>query len=184
MKIYTKTGDDGSTALFGGGRVSKSSQRIAAYGTVDELNAQLGVVRAAIVGDGSLESIDTVLGRIQAELFVLGADLATPADARAIVPRIKQFHTDLLENDIDRFTALMPELRTFILPAGTTAAVGLHLARTVCRRGERLLVQAATTEDIGSESIPYINRLSDLLFVMARLANHVAGVSSTAWQGK
>lgn len=177
MKIYTRTGDEGTTALFGGDRVVKSHPRIEAYGTVDELNAVLGVVLAS----GAEARLSDVLTRIQHDLFVLGADLATPDHARPTVPRIGPDHVAALETDIDAADADLAPLRRFILPGGTIVAAHLHVARTVCRRAERLTVEAATREPINEHAVVYLNRLSDLLFVLARHANHTAGQADVEW---
>ncbi|MDP4199017.1 MAG: cob(I)yrinic acid a,c-diamide adenosyltransferase [Bacteroidota bacterium] len=180
MKIYTKTGDDGTTGLFGGGRVPKDSPRIEAYGTVDELNSCIGLVRAA-----SGELFVDLLQRISEELFVLGGDLATPLETRSDyeVPRIGESQVRALELAIDEHDAQLPSLKRFILPGGTPLAAHLHHARTVCRRAERLLVTLTTREKIGPNDIIYLNRLSDLLFVLARRANQLAGVRDIEWAG-
>lgn len=181
MKIYTKTGDGGETSLFGGERVSKDSVRIAAYGTVDELNANLGVVRALKPGD----EIDKVLARIQQELFILGADLATPRTTEPKnVRRMEDEHVENVEQHIDRFEKELESLKSFILPAGSLIAAHLHVARTVCRRAERSVVSLAREEDIGPIPVQYLNRLSDLLFVLARYANELKGEKETKWTGE
>ncbi|NUN68740.1 MAG: cob(I)yrinic acid a,c-diamide adenosyltransferase [Bacteroidetes bacterium] len=178
MKIYTKTGDKGETALFGGERVPKDAQRIEAYGSVDELNCELGVIRAA----KPHPSIDRILAKIQHQLFELGADLATPiAHQSPFIPRIKRRHAVLLERTIDALEKELQPLKTFILPGGSPTAAHLHLARTVCRRAERNVVRLSRNEDIGDAVIVYLNRLSDLLFVMARYANHKDGVEEVKW---
>lgn len=178
MKIYTKTGDRGETGLFGGGRVAKDSPRIEAYGVVDELNSIVGIVRAFKPGS----AIDKVLRRIQEDLFILGADLATPrSEVRSAIPRIDQSHVLSLERIIDKFELRLPPLKTFILPGGTPVASHLHLARTVCRRAERCLVHLSRSEDVGPQSSVYLNRLSDLFFVLARYANHVEKKKETQW---
>lgn len=180
MKIYTKTGDDGTTGLFGGGRVPKTSPRIEAYGTVDELNSTIGIacVQSAAV-------FAELLQRIQEELFVLGGDLATPLSTRSdyAVPRIGDDEVRALERAIDEHEAELPELKKFILPGGSSLAAHLHHARTVCRRAERCVIALSQLEEIGSSDIIYLNRLSDLLFVLARRANQVAGVSDVEWVG-
>lgn len=180
-KIYTRTGDDGTTALFGGDRVDKGHPRIAAYGTVDEANSVVGLARAHLDGEPGADRIDPVLGDLQEELFVLGADLATPSDAKPVVPRIEQSHVTALEKRIDTFEADLPSLDRFILPGGTPAGASLHSARTVCRRAERLLVQAQASTPINDHALSYLNRLSDLLFVLARWANRQAGVREDTW---
>lgn len=180
MKIYTKTGDQGETGLLGGTRVAKDDLRIEAYGAVDELNAVLGVARAAQIP----AAIDPLLARMQNELFELGAELARPAIPPDDQIRIRDDEIAALETDIDRFESTLPPLRQFILPGGTAAAAGLHLARTVCRRAERRLVTLArSAEDtVRPETIVYLNRLSDLLFVLARAANAAANVADVPWQ--
>ncbi len=179
MKIYTKTGDGGETSLFGGTRVSKDDGRIEAYGCVDELNSCLGVVQAQ---EPSAE-IDAIVVEVQEDLFVLGADLATPQGSSvASVPRVGIKDSERLEHHIDRLEELLPTLSTFILPGGCVVAAQLHMARTICRRAERLVVRLSKTEDLGSAPVIYLNRLSDLLFVMARFANMQAGASETPWK--
>ena len=179
MKIYTKTGDDGQTGLFGGERVLKCDARVEAYGSVDETNACLGVARAA----GAAPEVDASLERIQAQLFVLGAELATPVGhrSRLRLPLIAAEEVADLEADIDRLEAGLPALTSFVLPAGTPAAAALHHARTVCRRAERAVIAAQSQAEPRPEVIIYLNRLSDLLFVMARHQNHVANVADVAW---
>lgn len=175
-RIYTRTGDDGSTALGTGERRPKYDLRVAAYGTVDETNAVIGVARLHTGADPALADIDAVLARIQNDLFDLGADLATPETGEDLgyTPlRIVAAQVDKLERDIDTLNAGLKPLRSFVLPAGTPAAAHLHVARTVCRRAERMAVELSATlgEFVGPESVKYLNRLSDLLFVMSRLAN-------------
>jgi cob(I)alamin adenosyltransferase len=177
MKIYTKTGDSGQTGLWGGQRVSKDSLRVSAYGTVDELNALLGVARTS----GVDARLDEQLTRIQNELFVLGADLATPGEDTRI-DRVAPTQTTMLEQDIDQFEAELEPLRQFILPGGTPSAAHLHLARTVCRRAERVVVSLAAVEPINEHVLPYLNRLADWFFVAARVANTRAGVADVPWQ--
>jgi cob(I)alamin adenosyltransferase len=179
-RIYTKTGDGGETGLFGGGRVPKDDLRVRAYGTIDELNAVLGVARAA----GPPQEIEGVLERLQHQLFDLGAELATPdlaSPAAAHVARVTPERVAALEQDIDRFEARLPPLRQFVLPGGTPVAAALHHARTVARRAEREIVRLAGREPINPELLKYANRLSDLLFVLARAANHAAGRPDVAW---
>jgi cob(I)alamin adenosyltransferase len=179
MKIYTKTGDDGRTGLFGGARVLKDDAQVEAYGSVDETNACLGVARAA----GLSPDIDAALERIQAQLFVLGAELATPADhrSRLRLPLLDAADVTTLEREIDRLEAGLPALTSFVLPAGTAAASALHHARTVCRRAERRVVAVQSSAELRSELVIYLNRLSDLLFVLARKANAAAGVEDVPW---
>ena len=182
MKIYTRTGDQGTTALFGGDRVTKSHPRIEAYGTVDEVNSAVGLARSLLRGEPGEDRLDPVLARLQADLFVLGADLATPSAAKPTVPRMEAGHAERLEREIDRFDEALPPLKHFILPGGTSAAAALHLARTVCRRAERLAVAAAGLEALNEHAVTYLNRLSDLLFVLARWANREAGLEDATWQ--
>lgn len=179
MKIYTKTGDKGDTSLFGGQRVPKDALRIEAYGTVDELNSLLGIVR----GDNTELKIDKILSQVQNELFDLGADLATPrSTAKKKIKRIELRDALTLEKFIDALETHLKPLRAFILPGGSPVAARLHFARTVCRRAERVVVRLSRNEDIGEGITVYLNRLSDLLFVLARYANHVAGVAETKWK--
>lgn len=178
MKIYTKTGDKGETSLFGGGRVSKSADRIEAYGTVDELNAILGLARS----ENMTETVQQMLHLIQQDLFILGADLATPSDAKVTIPRIELSHYSKLESWIDELEDSLEPLRFFILPGGTPAASTLHIARTVCRRAERRVITAKVNEMISDNCVIYLNRLSDLLFVMSRFENHKAGVAESQWK--
>jgi cob(I)alamin adenosyltransferase len=178
MKIYTKTGDLGQTGLYGGGRVAKDDQRIEAYGTVDELNAVLGMVRAS----APAPEVDALLARVQNELFDLGAELATPDADKIKAVTIDEAAITRLEAAIDQFEGLLAPLRTFILPGGSVAAAQLHLARTVCRRAERRLVTLSHQEPISPHLVVYLNRLSDLLFVLARFANLAVGVGDVPWQ--
>jgi cob(I)alamin adenosyltransferase len=180
-KIYTRTGDDGTTSLFGGERVGKGNARIDAYGTVDEANSFVGMARAHLDGEPGADRLDPVLGDIQDELFIVGADLATPMDAKPVVPRVEETHVTAVETRIDTFDADLDPLKTFVLPGGTPAAATLHTARTVCRRAERLVVEARTSTPVNDQAIIYLNRLSDLLFVLARWANRQAGVREDPW---
>lgn len=180
-KIYTGTGDDGTTSLFGGERVGKGNPRIDAYGTVDETNSIVGMARAHLTGEPGEDELDPVLGDLQDELFVLGADLATPMDAKPVVERIEDDHVKALEDRIDRFDADLPPLKNFILPGGTPAGAALHSARTVCRRAERQIVEANTSAPINEQAMVYLNRLSDLFFVLARWTNRKAGVREDTW---
>jgi cob(I)alamin adenosyltransferase len=179
-KIYTRTGDAGETSLFGGGRVSKDDLRVRAYGTIDELNAAIGVVRA---GEPPPE-IDGILERVQHQLFDLGAELATPesAAAAARITRTTADRVEGLEQDIDRGEALLPPLRQFVLPGGTPVAAALHHARTVARRAEREIVSLNARESVNPDLLKYVNRLSDLLFVLARVANQAAGRPDVIWR--
>ena len=180
-RIYTRTGDDGTTSLFGGERVGKGNPRIDAYGTVDETNSIVGLVRAHLRDEPGEEELDPVLGDLQDELFVVGADLATPLNAEPVVERIEEDHVSALEDRIDRFDADLPSLDRFILPGGTPVGASLHSARTVCRRAERRSVEASTSTPINEQAIVYLNRLSDLFFVLARWANRQAGVREDTW---
>jgi cob(I)alamin adenosyltransferase len=176
MKIYTKTGDAGQTGLFGGQRVSKDSLRVHAYGTADECNAAVGVARAA----GLDPELDEVLAQVQNQLFVVGADLATPGE-NANIPRVGDEEVAFLEGWIDRLEETLEPLRQFILPGGTSAAAQLHLARTTCRRAERWAVSLAQEEELNPRVLTYLNRLSDFLFVAARAANARAGTPDVPW---
>jgi cob(I)alamin adenosyltransferase len=173
-RIYTRTGDDGSTALASGERRSKADPRVGAYGTVDETNAAIGVARLATAGDPVL---DPILARIQNDLFDLGADLATPPDAPrgANALRVVDSQVARLEAEIDSLNADLAPLRSFVLPGGTVAAAHLHVARTVARRAEREMIALAAVEAVDAAAIRYVNRLSDLLFVAARWANRDTG---------
>ncbi|MBI2820824.1 MAG: cob(I)yrinic acid a,c-diamide adenosyltransferase [Acidobacteria bacterium] len=176
MKIYTKTGDSGETSLFSGERKLKSDLRVAAYGDVDELNAFLGmaVLRISVEGNRAL------LRRIQNRLFNLGADLAT-TDTRPLQERIDETEIREMEAAIDAMDVRLPELRTFILPGGTEAAVWLHLCRVVCRRAERSVVRLQSESSINPLAVVFLNRLSDLLFMMARFENLSAGTAELNW---
>lgn len=181
-KVYTRTGDDGTTSLGAGGRVPKDSARVEAYGTVDELNSQIGMAIAAGV-DGTLAD---ALAAIQNDLFHLGSDLCVTEDDKAArpVPRIEARHVEKLEALIDRLSASLPPLENFVLPGGTQGAAALHVARAVSRRAERLVVTLARSEPVGSHVIVYLNRLSDALFVMARWENRTKGVPDVLWQSR
>jgi cob(I)alamin adenosyltransferase len=179
-RIYTRTGDEGLTGLGGGQRVPKDSARVETYGTVDELNSQLGVALAI----GLCDRLEAELPRIQNELFDLGSDLATPAvsQARHPVPTVEPRHIEKLERLIDELNATVGPLENFLLPGGSAGAAQLHVARTVCRRAERAATRLAREEAIGPTVLPYLNRLSDALFVMARFENHERGVSEPLWR--
>ena len=181
MKIYTKTGDDGTTGLFGGGRVRKSDARIDCYGTVDELNASLGVAHVAAANDAT---VARAILRVQHELFVVGSHLSTPEDSphTGKLPLLDEAMVGRLEMEIDAAEAELPALRNFILPGGGDLAARLHLARTRCRRAERSLVDFSMDRPVAGTILTYINRLSDWLFVMARLANKHAGVADIIWE--
>ncbi len=181
-RVYTKTGDQGQTALIGGERVPKSSPRIECYGTVDELNAVLGLVRTALADSAAGERLLPVLDQIQNQLFNLGAQLATPdAEYRAKMPAIAERHISALESLIDELNDDLPALTSFVLPGGGWVSSYLHLARTVCRRAERLVVGVAQDEDVEAKSITYLNRLSDALFVMGRWAAAQDGHAEPLW---
>ena len=178
VKIYTKTGDNGETSLFAGGRTTKNDLRVEAYGTVDELNSVLGVVRAHALS----EQTDQWLETVQNDLFKIGADLATPLDADADwVVRIDAGSVLPLEQAIDLMTEQLEPLKSFILPGGVMPAAQLHIARTVCRRAERLCVALQQETEINRQVIVYLNRLSDFLFTLARWVNHESGESEVKW---
>jgi cob(I)alamin adenosyltransferase len=179
MKIYTKTGDEGQTSLYGGKRLSKGDLRIESYGTVDELNSQIGAVVALCTGQEFTENLVS----IQSRLFDLGTHLAAePGKKNLILPELNDTHIELLEKQIDQWNEVLPELKFFILPGGSPAAAQAHIARTVCRRAERLVVRLAETEAQKPELIRYLNRLSDYLFVLARYLNHTAGHPEIVWK--
>ncbi len=211
MKIYTKTGDDGTTGLFGAGRVAKNSLRIEAYGTVDELNSVIGILASIseqtltpvgrtlsppdsddglrVRPTGELESSNyfkEFLQDIQISLFVLGADLATPLESKTTynIPRIEESDVKKLEALIDSEESHLPPLEKFVLPGGSLLAGYFHLARTVCRRAEREVVALSQSEELGAFDIQYLNRLSDLFFVLSRRANQLAGITDVEWSGK
>jgi cob(I)alamin adenosyltransferase len=181
-KIYTKTGDDGTTALGTTRRVLKNDLRIEAYGTVDELNSFVGLVLA----HGASSKLTPILTSIQNELFHLGSDLAYPEDDKKQfeVPRIEMRHIEQLENSIDKFNKEVGPLENFILPGGSISAATLHLCRTICRRCERICVELAQTENINPLSVQYLNRLSDAFFVYARFENFVNKVQEPLWDSK
>jgi cob(I)alamin adenosyltransferase len=179
MKIYTRTGDDGTTGLFGGGRVRKCDRRLDCYGTIDELNAALGLAVVAAPAE-----LCGKLAQVQNELFVIGSHLATPdpSKAAASLPAFDEAAVARLEMQIDTAEAELTPLRQFILPGGSEAAARLHLARTICRRAERLLVEFALDRPVPAVLITYLNRLSDWLFVQARWVNRQAGVADVPWE--
>ncbi len=180
MKIYTKTGDLGDTGLFGGRRVPKHNLRIEAYGTVDETNAVLGLAVSRCTDPELLNTIH----RVQSELFSVGADLATPLDVQSsYIVRVNADDIQRLESEIDAWEVMLPELKNFILPGGVDVAATLHVARTVCRRAERAITALAEQESINPDAQRYLNRLSDWLFVLARLVNHQQGATETPWSG-
>lgn len=178
MKIYTRTGDDGTTGLFGGGRVSKHDIRLSAYGSIDELNAVLGAVRATSLSQG----VDEILCTLQNEMFDLGAELATPDAAKHATQLLSDEVVDRLETWIDSLESNLEPLKTFVLPGGSPAAAALHFARCVCRRAEREIVALSETAPVRPLVLQYINRVSDLLFVLARTVNLAAGVGDLPWK--
>jgi cob(I)alamin adenosyltransferase len=184
-RVYTRGGDRGETSLIGGERVSKASGRLDGYGTVDELNATLGLVGEALVASAAGPHLLPIIRRVQHELFNLGAELAT-ADptVRAKLPRIEQRHIDGLERDIDAVNDDLPVLKSFVLPGGGWASANFHLARTVCRRCERLVVGLATSEDVGDLAVQYLNRLSDALFVWGRWCALKDGKEEPLWDSR
>ena len=181
MKIYTRTGDQGTTGLFGGGRVSKHHPRVAAYGDVDELNSVIGFVRATAPTD----FFDGLFEQIQRDLFTIGGHLATPDPEKVKAALAKATLGDrqiqTFEETIDLADTELPPLKAFILPGGTPKAAALHLGRTVCRRAERAVVGLAAEAPVPESFLVYLNRLSDLLFALARLANHRAGRGDVEW---
>jgi len=183
VKIYTRRGDGGETDLFAGGRVAKDALRVEAYGSVDELNSVLGLAAAT----SAHEDLRALCRTIQGTLFDLGAYLATPDETRRAakrVPQATQEDVDALEAAIDEHEESTAPLQAFILPGGTPAAAAFHLGRTVCRRAERRCVTLHANEPLDVLALRYLNRLSDLLFVLARVENHRAGVPDVAWQGR
>jgi len=183
VKVYTRRGDGGQTDLFGGPRVSKDHLRVEAYGAVDEVNAAVGAAAAA----SSHEDLRALLREVQANLFEMGGTLATPDAERrtkSAVPALDAADVEALEHAIDRLEKELAPLRRFVLPGGTQAAAAFHLARTVCRRGERRCVALHHEEPLDAVNLGYLNRLSDLLFVMARIENHRAGLGDVEWEGR
>lgn len=180
MKIYTKTGDKGTTALFGGKRVSKDDTRVEAYGDIDELNAILGVCLADLKHD----DLRSLLIQIQNDLFAVGAQLANPSKKKQKEKsRFTGEKIEYLETSIDRYEEELPPMKDFILPGGHTSSARLHFARTLCRRAERQMVHLMRTEEVDPLILVYLNRLSDLLFVLARVTNKRAGLHDTPWVG-
>lgn len=181
-RVYTRTGDDGRTALGTGRRVEKDALRVEAYGAVDELNSLVGRVRAELGESPAAE----ILGRVQNELFHLGSDLCIPEEDKAAlpVPTVREEHVRALESWIDLMQEELAPLANFVLPAGAPAAAALHLARAVCRRAERRAVALAREEPVGRWVIPYLNRLSDALFVAARWENRRRGVPDVLWDSR
>ena len=184
MKLYTRSGDDGSTGLFGGDRVSKDHPRVEAYGTLDELNASIGLAAVACDPGSPLgKRLSETFQKLQSRLFDIGADVATPEGNKheAKIIRITQSHIDELETLIDEMEEGNEPMTNFVMPGGTELASRLHVARTICRRAERRLISLSLTETVTPEPIIFINRLSDLLFAMARRANHEEGVGDVPW---
>jgi cob(I)alamin adenosyltransferase len=180
VKIYTRTGDRGETGLLDGSRVPKDDPRVAAYGEIDELNAVLGLVRA----HARARDMHALLGQMQRDLFALGAQLADPAERvakRKMKAAVTAAHVRRLERAIDVREAKMPPLRTFLLPGGSPAGAFLHLARTVCRRAERAVVTLGRAQKLDPRIVTYLNRVSDLLFVLARYENHTSGTPEEPW---
>lgn len=177
MKIYTKTGDKGQTSLFGGARLPKHHIRIEAYGTVDELNSYIGLVRDATEN----EATKGILKEVQDRLFTIGSNLASDPSKEMITPDVHQADIELLEKEIDQMTAELPPLKNFILPGGHTTVSFCHLARCVCRRTERLVVALAENEKVDLIIIQYLNRLSDYLFTLGRALARDLGVAEVAW---
>ncbi len=185
-RVYTKGGDKGETSLIGGERVSKADPRLECYGTLDELNAIVGLVIEALAASAAGAHLTPILRRVQNELFNLGCELATPdPERRAKLPRIEQRHIDALERDIDAVNDDLPMLKSFVLPGGGWPSAYCHLARTVCRRAERLVVGLAKTEDIGGAlPVQYLNRLSDALFVWGRWCALKDGKPEPLWDSR
>lgn len=181
MKIYTKTGDDGTTGLFGGKRVLKSDLRVHTYGNIDELNAIIGLIT---VKEPNPE-LNEIMINLNNILFTAGADIATPLNPKPkfSIDRIDNNHILYLEEKIDQLTSQLPELKNFILPGGSESSALMHLARTVCRRTERYAVELSKEEEIGSYIIKFINRLSDFLFTASRYSNFISGKKEIIWQG-
>ncbi|MCC6641593.1 MAG: cob(I)yrinic acid a,c-diamide adenosyltransferase [Deltaproteobacteria bacterium] len=180
MKIYTRRGDGGETDLFGGQRVPKDALRVEAYGSVDELCAAIGVAASS----SSQADVLALVAQIQSELFILGSALATPDAAhraKAGIPEPDAAEVEAMERAIDGFSSELPALARFILPGGTTAAAGFQLARAVCRRAERCVVALRREEPVAENAVRYLNRLSDLLFVLARIENRRAGITEPEW---
>lgn len=180
MRIYTRTGDNGTTGLLGGQRLSKDAPRVEAYGSVDELNAHIGLALTHLRGHAR---VSEMLQQVQNTLFVIGSELATPAGHKPPVEPVSDSQVQELEGWIDELEQALPPLRHFILPGGSAAAAVLHVARTVCRRTERRVVALFHTEPGNMHIITYVNRLSDLLFVMARAVNAAEGVEDVIWDG-
>lgn len=181
MKVYTKTGDKGTTALFGGARVSKSHDRINAYGTIDELNSYIGLVRDQEVN----QKRKTVLVEVQDRLFTIGSILATePGNSKVKIPRLINEDIELLEKEIDKMEEELPPMKSFILPGGHTAVSFCHVTRCICRRAERLVVALNDHEPVDEKVIQYLNRLSDYLFVLARKMSKELDAEETPWKAR
>jgi cob(I)alamin adenosyltransferase len=185
-KVYTKGGDKGETSLIGGDRVSKADPRLECYGTIDEVNATIGLIIEALTQSAAGEHLTPILRRVQNELFNLGCELATPdAERRAKLPRIELRHVEALERDIDAVNDDLPALKSFVLPGGGWSSAYAHLARNVCRRAERLVVGLMQSEDIGGDlPVQYLNRLSDALFVWGRWAALKDGKPEPLWDSR
>jgi cob(I)alamin adenosyltransferase len=182
-RVYTRQGDGGETSLAGGQRVQKDSLRIAAYGTVDELNSFVGLARQTAVDDGAVATLDGILLRVQHELFNLGSILATlPEDVHPRQARITGAEIAQLEAEMDRMNEGLPALRSFVLPGGSRLNAELHICRTVCRRAERTVTALAREEQVPAEAVQYLNRLSDAFFVWSRWASHLSGAAETLWE--
>jgi cob(I)alamin adenosyltransferase len=182
-RIYTRVGDRGETGLVGGQRIPKDDLRIESYGTVDELNAVIGLAAVSVATEPRLAELSAILLRVQHELFNLGSILATKQeDVHPKQPRITHLEVEALEHEIDEMNAVLPTLRSFVLPGGTRINAELHLARTICRRAERVVVALTRREQVDPEAIRYLNRLSDALFVWSRWTSHVMGVPEVLWQ--
>ena len=181
-RLYTATGDKGTTSLIGGARVAKHSQRLEAYGTLDELNSHTGLLRAMIEATAAAPLLDPILGTVQNTLFDIGTSLATPPAAASSAEPISTAQIKDIETAIDAIDDVLPPLRSFILPAGTQAAAQAHVARTVCRRAERRVLALAETEEVDQSVMRYLNRLSDYLFIAARYLNFIAGVDEITWK--
>jgi len=196
VKIYTKTGDSGTTSLFGGKKLSKNDARVEAYGCVDELNSVLGMIIADLNYSSSASRetsfmrnspqgrIVNKLLRIQKELFVLGTDLASPSDVKVKIPRVKKPLVIRLEQEIDSWVKNLPKLRNFILPGGSKVGSQLHLARSIARRAERVIASLSSKEKINQNALIYVNRLSDWLFVLARYVNKLENQKESIWKGR
>ena len=180
MKIYTKTGDDGTSGLYGGKRVLKCDARLEAYGTLDELNSNIGLILCEEIQNNTVEFLQW----LQSVLFVAGTDLATPQEieGKLVIDRIQETQVVVLEKMIDLLSEELPELRNFILPGGTRAAAQIHIARCVCRRAERQIVLTKQNENINENLLTFVNRLSDYFFVLARYENFRSGIAETLWK--